>query len=144
MVLTQFSTQMLWPMVAMAGLTIVAWMIMGRRRLGAIAAGRVPIDDFKGDKDPGLPGAAAIATRHFGNHFEVPVLFHVVCLLHIVFGVGGPFAAALAWGFVAFRALHTWEHLGRNDVPWRFRFYASSTLIVWVLWVELAVRIAIA
>lgn len=143
MVLTQVSTLMLWPMVAMAGLTMLAWIIMGRRRLGAIAAGRVPIDDFKGHKDPGLPGEAAVATRHFANHFEVPVLFHVVCLLHIVFGVGGLLAAGLAWAFVLFRGLHLVEHLGRNEVMWRFRFYAVSTVLTWILWIELAVRVAI-
>lgn len=128
------STLMLWPMLAMAALTAAAWVAMGRRRFAAVRAGEVRMDAFRGDRAPDLPAAAAVATRHFANHFEIPVLFHVACLLHIAFSTGGVVAAALAWGFVALRALHTREHLGRNHVPTRFRIYAASTLLAWALW----------
>ena len=138
------STMMFWPMLGMATLTALALAAMARRRLGAVSRREVPLDEFKGDRDPELPASSAVATRHFANHFEVPVLFHVVCLLHLHFSLGGYIAAALAWGFVVFRALHMREHLGRNDVRTRFRLYAVSTMLVFALWLELALRLVIA
>ena len=143
MIFADASTLMFWPMFAMVSLTATAWALMGRRRLGAISRGEVPLEDFKGHKEPGMPAEASVATRHFANHFEIPLLFHLACLLHVVYAVGSYLAAGLAWAFVLLRGLHTREHLGRNDVRSRFRFYAASTILVWVLWLELAVRLAV-
>lgn len=137
------STLMFWPMLAMVCLTATAWGVMGRRRLGAVSRGQVPLEDFRGHKEPGMPAEASVATRHFANHFEIPLLFHLACLLHVVYAVGSYLAAGLAWAFVLLRVLHTREHLGRNDVRSRFRLYAASTALVWVLWLELAVRLAV-
>ncbi len=137
------STLMFWPMAAMALATFAAWLAMGRSRLAAVRSRQVGLDDFRGDRNPEMPAAAAVATRHFANHFEVPVLFHVVCLLYLVFGAGDALAAILAWGFVGLRVAHAREHLGRNDVPVRFRLYVASTAMVWALWLVLAVRLAL-
>ncbi|MEJ2513620.1 MAG: MAPEG family protein [Gammaproteobacteria bacterium] len=137
------STLMFWPMAAMALLTAVAWVTMGRRRFAAVRSREVALDDFRGDRQTPLPAPAAIATRHFANHFEIPVLFYVVCLLYLVFGAGDTLAAILAWAFVLVRAGHAREHLGRNQVATRFRLYVASTCMVWALWLLLAFRLAL-
>jgi hypothetical protein len=56
-----------------------------------------------------------------------------------VFTAGGWLAAAVGWAFVALRALHMREHLGRNQVRVRFNLYVLSTALMWLLWMHLAV-----
>jgi hypothetical protein len=133
------STLMFWPMFAMAALTAGAWVVMGRRRIAAIRAREMQLGHFSGTGESPMTPAVSVSTRHFANHFEVPVLFHVICLLHLVFTAGGWLAAAVGWAFVALRALHMREHLGRNQVRVRFNLYVLSTALMWLLWMHLAV-----
>lgn len=132
------STMMFWPMLGMALLTAMAWIVMGRRRQAAIRGHEMRLKDFIGAGDIPMTPEVSVSTRHFANHFEIPTLFHLVCLAHLALGFAGWLPLALAWGFVALRALHMREHLGRNLVMTRFRFYAASTVLVWLLWLQLA------
>lgn len=131
-------TLMFWPMLGMAMLTAIAWVVMGRRRIAALRAREMQLGDFSGAGEVAMAPAVSVSTRHFANHFEIPLLFHVICLLHLVFGAGGWLAALLAWSFVAVRALHMREHLGRNHVRVRFRLYVYSSYLMWTLWLHLA------
>lgn len=135
------STLMFWPMLGMALLTAIAWVVMGRRRQAAVRGRDMRLGDFSGTGEIPMTPAVSVSTRHFANHFEVPVLFHVICLAHAVFAAGGWLAAGAAWLFVALRALHMREHLGRNHVMTRFNLYAASTFLMWLLWLHLAVFI---
>lgn len=40
------------------------------------------------------PGVS-VSTRHFANHFEIPLLFHVICLLHLMWALWLHLAAVL-------------------------------------------------
>jgi hypothetical protein len=64
----------------------------------------------------------------------------VVALLVVTHGVSGT-ALALAWAFVALRALHSLIHVTYNRVVHRFAAYAASTLCVFALWGLLAVTL---
>jgi hypothetical protein len=132
------ATLMFWPMLAMAALTATAWAIMGRRRLAAVRARDMRLGDFSGTAEIAMSPAVSVSTRHFANHFEVPLLFHAICLAHIALAAGGWLALGAAWLFVVLRALHMREHLGRNDIMTRFNLYAASTALVWLLWLHLA------
>lgn len=132
------STMMFWPMLGMALLTAMAWVVMGRRRQAAIRGHEMRLKDFIGAGDIPMTPEVSVSTRHFANHFEIPTLFHLVCLAHLALDAAGWVPLVLAWGFVALRALHMREHLGRNLVMTRFRLYAASTVLVWLLWLHLA------
>ncbi len=133
------STAMFWPMLGMAVLTAVAWVVMGRRRQAAVRSHAMRLRDFAGTGDIPMTPEVSVSTRHFANHFEIPTLFHIVCLAHIALAAASWAALALAWGFVVLRALHMREHLGRNRVMTRFNLYASATLLMWLLWLHVAV-----
>jgi hypothetical protein len=136
--MTGLATLMFWPMLGMAALTATAWVVMGRRRIAALRAHEMQLGDFSGAAGVAMTPGVSVSTRHFANHFEIPLLFHVICLLHLVFDAGGWLAALLAWFFVAMRALHMHEHLGRNHVRVRFRLYVYGTYLMWALWLHLA------
>jgi hypothetical protein len=129
---------MLWPMLGMVLLTAIAWVVMGRRRQAAIRTHEMRLRDFTGKGDIPMTPEVSVSTRHFANHFEIPILFHVVSLAHIVLAAANWLAVAMAWAFVVLRALHMREHLGRNRVMTRFNLYAASTALVWLLWLHLA------
>ena len=137
------ATMMFWPMFAMAVLTAVAWVVMGKRRQAAVRSKAMRLDDFSGRGEAPMAPEVSVSTRHFANHFEVPLLFHVVCLAHLALGVVNVFAVALAWGFVALRAWHMREHLGPNRVMRRFNLYLLSTALLWLLWLHLAAWVAL-
>jgi len=134
---------MLWPMLGMAVLTAIAWVVMGRRRQAAIRAHEMRLRDFTGEGDIPMTPGVSVSTRHFANHFEIPTLFHIVSLAHIVLAAANWLAVAMAWAFVVLRALHMREHLGRNRVITRFNLYAASTALMWLLWLHLAGVVAL-
>lgn len=129
---------MFWPMLGMAALTAVAWAVMGGRRRAALRGKEMRLDDFSGRGEVPMTAAVSVSTRHFANHFEIPLLFHVICTAHLALGLTSIFAVAVAWGFVLLRALHMREHLGRNRVLMRFNLYLASTVLMWLLWLHLA------
>jgi len=122
----------------MAALTAIAWIVMGLRRQAAVRGHEMRLKDFIGAGDIPMTPEVSVSTRHFANHFEIPTLFHLACLAHLALGAAGWLPVIAAWSFVALRALHMREHLGRNHVMTRFRFYAASTVLVWLLWLHLA------
>ncbi|NIR28661.1 MAG: hypothetical protein GWN84_04945 [Gammaproteobacteria bacterium] len=50
------------------------------------------------------------------------------------------YVAALAWAFVAARAAHSAIHCVYNWVVHRFAAYMAGTLVLWALWIWLALR----
>ncbi|MGD9388003.1 MAG: MAPEG family protein [Gammaproteobacteria bacterium] len=135
------ATTMFWPMLGMAALTFAAWLLMGLRRRKALRSREMRLDDFSGRGEIPMTPAVSVSTRHFANHFEIPLLFHVICAAHLALGVASVFAVAIAWAFVLLRALHMREHLGRNRVITRFNLYVASTFLMWLLWLHLAMQL---
>ena len=135
------ATMMFWPMLAMATLTAIAWALMGLRRQSALRGKEMQLGDFSGHHEVPMTPAVSVSTRHFANHFEIPVLFHVVCAAHLALAAASWLSVGLAWGFVLLRALHMREHLGRNRVMTRFNLYFAATWLMWLLWLHLAVWI---
>ena len=52
-----------------------------------------------------------------------------------------PLSVVLAWGFVAARCVHSYIHLGSNDVSRRFFIYFLSLLFLTGLWGALLVSL---
>jgi len=129
----------LYPLLAQGLLIFIVTGVLMRRRLKAYAAGETKGEYFKlltGGE--GEPPHVVVAQRSFLNQFELPVLFFVVCLAAQVFGKAGSVMIALAWAYVALRAVHTYIHLTSNAVLWRFRVFALSTLVLVSMWINLA------
>lgn len=93
--MTGRATLMFWPMLGMAALTATAWAVMGRRRIAALRAREMQLGDFSGAAGVAMTPAVSVSTRHFANHFEIPLLFHVICLLHLMWALWLHLAAVL-------------------------------------------------
>ncbi len=132
-------TAMLYPGVAMFFLTFAAVAYLGISRLLAVRRREVRVKYYRlyseGEETPRLQ----LLTRHAQNHFEVPPLFYLVLLFIYVTGHVTSLTVALAWLYFASRCVHSYIHLGTNNVTHRLLAYAAGVLILGVLWLTLLV-----
>jgi len=134
---------LVYPMLALVLLTCGVLIVLFRSRVRMVREGLAPVSYFRVFQGSPEPEFAAKPARHFTNLFEAPTLFYVACLTAMVAGVAGTAVVALAWGYVAMRYLHTYIHLGSNRVRHRMRVYFASWLFLVILWVYVAVSVAL-
>jgi hypothetical protein len=82
-----------------------------------------------------VPGDVAVTNRNFMNLLELPMLFYVAGLMYYVAGRVDQAALALAWTYVALRAIHSIIHLSYNKVVHRLVAYALSNFVLLAFWV---------
>jgi hypothetical protein len=134
-------TAILWPTIAMAALTFAVGFTLLFQRMGHIKRNPPRPEDF-------ATGGAAMryfepvemASNNLRNLFEMPVLFFALVPLLLVTGFAGPAQVALAWAYVALRALHSAIHIGRGPVRRRFLVHLLSTIALMAMWIGFAVR----
>ena len=130
--------EILLPILAMLGLTIIAALWLLWARVGSVLRGKLDLRDVLKNGWP--KGWITNAGDHFSNLFEVPVLFYVVCILAMVTQVSGGLFTVLAWVFVACRTAHFLIHVGPNHVPIRFLSFFAGTTVLIVMFVLFLVR----
>ncbi|CAN4278921.1 MAPEG family protein [Pseudoxanthomonas sp. LjRoot125] len=136
------ATAILWPAVAMAGLTFLVWVRLYQLRLGEMARKRIHAQSLANAADSVRLLSDTRASDNFRNLFELPVLFYAGVLLAAQLGVSDAVSLALAWAFVALRAVHSLVHCTFNHVMTRFVAYALATLVLIAFWVRLALALA--
>jgi hypothetical protein len=138
------ATAILWPAVAMAGLTFLVWVRLYQLRLGEMARKRIDAQDLANAADSVRLLVDTRASDNFRNLFELPVLFYAGVLLAAHIGVSDAVSLALAWTFVGLRAVHSVVHCSYNHVMTRFVAYALATLVLIAFWARLALALAAA
>lgn len=138
------ATAILWPAVAMAGLTFLVWVRLYQLRLGEMSRKRIHAQAMANAADSVRLLADTRASDNFRNLFELPVLFYAGVLLAANLGVADAVSLALAWAFVGLRAAHSLVHCTFNHVMTRFVAYALATLVLIAFWARLAFALAAA
>ena len=128
------STLILYPSLAMFLLTGTLILSLGLSRFIAIKRGDVSVKYYTKYTEGEQPERLHILGRHVQNHFEVPPLFHIAALLIFVTDSVSSLALTAAWLFVALRCLHSWIHLGSNNVSQRFFCFGASLICLTVMW----------
>ncbi|HEU4820820.1 MAG TPA: MAPEG family protein [Qipengyuania sp.] len=135
------------PMVALLGWTLVMWVWMYAVRIPAIR--RLPKDNTPG-ADVGWTGAKleGLLPRetqwkaHNYNHlFEAPTLFYAVCLTLAIIGQGDGLNATIAWIYVGLRVAHSIWQATINRVMVRFALFVLSMLALIALVLHAAMAI---
>ena len=131
-----------YPVIALVVLTLLVQLGIAFARVGAGARRRIQADDFKYGESPAVPPEVCIPNRNYMNLLEAPLLFYVACIvLYVTSGVTGA-ATALAWLYVALRAVHSAIHLSYNKVMHRLTAFAASNGVLLAMWVITALHIA--
>jgi hypothetical protein len=134
-------TPMLYPMLALIGWTFCVLLLMARRRIGAVQAGRVHPREFALGESAAVPADCTIVNRHYMNLLEIPLLFYAVSLTYYVTQQADAVALALARAYVALRLAHSAVHLGSNRLVRRLYAFAFSNFALMGLWGWLLVKL---
>lgn len=129
--------QLIFPMAAYVFYTFALALHMFRTRVNAVKSGTVSVKYYKSQTGPPPPERVIVIARHYDNQFQLPILFFITCLAHIVMGSANPLTLSLAWGFVLSRAWHSWILLGKNRVLKRAAVFGLGWLFIVGLWIQL-------
>ncbi len=132
-------TAIFWPMIAHAVLVLIVYLTVGIRRRNAVLSGEAKQSVFR--ERNAEPASSASAVNNLSNQFELPVLFHVVCLALFVTSGVSYVVVALAWLFVLSRYVHAYLHMGANLIRHRSPAFAVGVLLLVILWVWFALHI---
>ena len=135
------SAQILYPVFAMFLLVAIVLLRMRSMRFAAVRRREVPAAYYRAFENATEPEPLRVISRHFSNLFEVPVLFYTGALMIYVTQQVTPFLVACAWLYVALRWVHSWVHLGKNDVIARFSVYFASGFVLCVMWATLLIQL---
>jgi hypothetical protein len=125
---------LIYPMAAMVLLTFVVLIMMFRSRVRAVRAGDADAGYYKTYQEGKEPREVAQLSRHVVNMFESPTLFYAACIAGMVTGQNATMLVALAWLYVAMRAVHAYIHTGSNSLPPRIKIYFLSWLVLLGMW----------
>ena len=134
--------QILYPMAALATLTLLVTLLVGVTRFRAGGRRLITVDDLKFGESARVPGHVSIPNRNLMNLLELPVLFYVACLTLYVTKTADQAALWIAWSYVALRLIHSAIHLTYNNVYHRLSVYAVSNAVLVTLWVVLVVAVS--
>ena len=129
------------PVVALAALTLVVALLLLRARFRAGYRRQVNLGDFRYGESQRVPPEARLPSRNLSNLFEFPVLFYVGCVILFVTGSVDAAGLALAWAYVACRALHSLIHLSYNNVVHRLAAFAASNVVLLLIWIRLGLAV---
>ncbi len=127
----------IYPVIALVFLTFGIMVLMGKRRFAAIRNGSIPPGYFKDyqQKEPFLiPTDVQVATRHYNNLFEQPVLFYTLIPLLLLTNEADNVTLYFSWGYVAARYGHAIIHVTTNKLMLRMRLFAIGSFILLLLW----------
>jgi hypothetical protein len=134
----------LYPVFAMFALVAIVLLRMRRMRFAAVRSGEVSIKYYRAYQEGDEPEALRVVSRHFVNLFEMPVLFYVGVIMTYIAQHVTAWMVLLAWAYVALRYLHSWVHLGSNDVRMRVTVYFASAAVLLLLWGSLFLKLVLA
>ena len=127
------------PAVAMVALTSAVVLRMFFERKRQMRAERIQFSEIPSSSQMAARFADTRAADNYKNLFEMPVLFYVALGVAYATSQVSPLVLGLAWGYVAFRVLHSCIHCTYNRVMHRFYAFLASNVLLWVLWGLLAV-----
>lgn len=106
-------------------------------RVSAVRSGQVKTKYYRAQVGETPPEYLNVIGRHYDNQFQVPILYLVTCLCHMLVGKADELTLVLAWLFVGSRLAHSWIMLGRNNVLYRAGMFAVGWLLIVLMWIQL-------
>jgi hypothetical protein len=125
-------TEIVRPVVALAGWTFVMWLWMYATRIPAIRAAKMRLDPTapRGEQMATLPPNVRWKADNYNHLFEQPTIFYAVALALAVVGKGDGLAVTLGWAYVGLRVVHSVFQATVNKIEVRFAFFLLSSLVL--------------
>lgn len=129
-----------WPMMAHVLLVYIVYVVVSQKRIAAVRAGKARTSQFRDNVNE--PSESLWARNNLANQFELPTLFHVVCLILFLTGGVTLLTLILAWLFVAARYIHSWVHITTNRIRHRRPIFLLGYMILGAMWLVFAAQLA--
>lgn len=133
---------LLGPIVALVAWTLIMLVWMAGSRFSALKTARIDITKSVGgrgqDLEGAIPAKANWKAHNFTHLHEQPTIFYAIVLVLVAMGQNAWINVWLAWGYVAFRILHSIVQSMVNKVKFRFPLFLLSTLCLLGLTVHAA------
>ena len=123
------------PVFLQVFLTLAVYLVLGRRRFGAVEKGEAKAKEFL--YGGGGPEKAQLAARNVANQFELPVLFYALVAFALITGVVNAVLIALAWAFVISRYVHAFGHI-QGIINIRFVGFLTGYGVIFLMWLVFA------
>lgn len=137
--------EILKPVVALAGWTMLMWIWMYATRIPAMGAAKIDSKTLVGgtgkDLDAVLPPKTQWIAHNYNHLHEAPTVFYAVAIVLAVIGQGDGMNAKIAWAYVILRVLHSLVQATVNRVMVRFSLFALSTLALIALTLHAAMAL---
>ena len=138
---TADQAQILYPVAALMLLVVLITVLMLRERVQEMKARRIHPKKVASSTQMAAVLQNTRAADNYKNLFEMPMLFVACCLALLATQSVTPLFLGLAWGYVALRLVHSFIHVGYNNVMHRFNVFALSALVLLVMWVLLVFQL---
>lgn len=131
--------EILIPVLALAGLTLLVLFALGILRIGGLVTGRFPQTYYElfRESDDQEPDVVRAVSRNYHNLLELPILFYAGCLLAYAADLVSQPLVTLAWVFVALRVVHTVIHVTYNRLWHRMTVFVTGYAVLLGFWVVL-------
>ncbi|MFN9926443.1 MAG: MAPEG family protein [Phenylobacterium sp.] len=129
------------PVIALVLWSLVMWAWLYATRIPAIQAAKMPMEPTMTSADlaAALPPSVRWKADNYNHLMEQPTLFYATALVLAVAGQGDGLNAALAWGYVGLRVVHSLVQATVNVIMVRFLIFMVASLVL----LALAVRAAL-
>ena len=129
------------PVVALVLWSLVMWAGLYATRIPAIQAAKMPMEPTMTSADlaAALPPSVRWKADNYNHLMEQPTLFYATALVLAVAGQGDGLNAALAWGYVGLRVVHSLVQATVNVIMVRFLIFMVASLVL----LALAIRAAL-
>ena len=134
--------EMFWPMVAHAVLVFILYALLGWRRRVLVRAGRIQPAQFRENHAANEPAESLAVRNSLANQFELPLLFHVCCIVLYTTQADNLLSVILAWIFVVTRYAHAFVHVTSNDLRYRSPLFTLGFLALAGMWAWLGIWLA--
>ena len=134
------STAIFWPMIVHVALVYGVYVVMSRRRFAAVRSGAAKVSQFRQNQIE--PDESLFARNNLANQFELPTLFHPVCIALFVTGGATAIPVVLAWIFSLSRIAHAVVHITTNRIRYRRPIWVAGFVANGALWLWLALHLA--
>ncbi len=135
------TTAMFWPMIAHAFLVFILYGLLLYRRKNQTLTSKDAVTQYR---EKGVEGqASSLVNRNIANQFELPVLFHAICLLLYITDADNVVTVGLAWLFVISRYAHSYVHVTSNRLRYRAPLFGIGFALLVCLWAWLAIWLAL-
>ena len=137
--MNETALQLVYPMSVFVAYIAVFMVMQYRMRVRTQKSGAMSVKFFYAYDAVKYPPSEQVIVwqNHYANTFQIPVLFMIGCVAHMIVGAADGWTLALAWLFVASRIWHAVEHLGRNRLSRRPFIFFFGVLTVLLMYLQL-------